>query len=172
MKMPRPARRVYRTLRPGWGSRGGSCWRAIRQGIANWKLIEADERWEQVTVAAPRLVNSNIGSKDFPMPQKTHSEGSRAAASWLRAASWASNSVGESNRAPSADVCGSRSFPSRLTTVTPVGNRQGRNFPSYRNFAYSASASFRIGISGSASFQRVKSSRYAAPLLSTSPSKA
>src|SRR5580693_2045302 len=70
MKMPRPARRVYRTLRPGWGSRGGSCWRAIRQGIANWKLIEADERWEQVTVAAPRLVNSNIGSKDFPCLRK------------------------------------------------------------------------------------------------------
>jgi hypothetical protein len=42
------------------------CWRATRQGIANWKLIEADECWEQTTLAAPSLVESYVGSIDFP----------------------------------------------------------------------------------------------------------
>ena len=59
------------------------------------ETLEADERWEQATVAAPslvNLVNSDIGSKEFPMPRKTHSESCRAAAYWLTA-SWASNSA-------------------------------------------------------------------------------
>ena len=156
MKMPRPARRVYRTLRPGWGSRGG-----------------ADERWEQVTVAVSPPSQLQHRIERFPhASEKLIAKAPAQRPPGCGLAAGRRTRRGASNRAPSADVCGSTSFPSRLTTVTPVGNRQGRNFPSYRNFAYSASASFRIGISGSASFQRVKSSRYAAPLLSTSPSKA
>jgi hypothetical protein len=40
------------------------------------------------------------------------------------------------------------------------------------SFAYSALASFRMGMSGSASFQRAKKSWYAARLLATSPESA
>ena len=36
------------------------CRRATWQGIADWKLIAADERWEQATVAAPSFADGDI----------------------------------------------------------------------------------------------------------------
>ena len=102
MKNPRPARRVYGTVLSGWRSRGGICWRATRQRIADRKLIEADERREQATTPALGVTESNIGSIDFLMPQKTHNEKRRVAASlFFCAAHWASNSTG--GRYPSAE---------------------------------------------------------------------
>jgi hypothetical protein len=47
--------------------------------------------------------------------------------------------------------------------------RRGRTFPGYWSFAYSALAAFRMGMSGSASFQRVTKSRYALRALTVSP---
>ena len=102
MRKPRPARRVYCTVVSGWRSKGGRCWRATRQGIADRKLIEADERRVQATTPAPGVTESNIGSIDFLMPQKTHNEKRRAAASlFFWTANWASNSTG--GRYPSAE---------------------------------------------------------------------
>src|ERR1039457_624862 len=48
----------------------------------------------------------------------------------------------------------------------------GRTFSCYCSFAYSALASFRMGMSGSASFQRVRKSWYAVFALAVSPERA
>src|ERR1019366_1632748 len=49
------------------------CRRATRQGIADWKLIAADERWGgDHGLPLPAVAGSYIGSINFLMPQKTH----------------------------------------------------------------------------------------------------
>jgi hypothetical protein len=69
-----------------------------------------------------------------------------------------------------------RSSPERDLSVTAwlrklrANSKQpGRTFPFYCSFAYSALACFRMGMSGSASFQRVKNSWYALRALAVSP---
>jgi hypothetical protein len=57
------------------------------------KLIEADERWGQA-FPVPGVFRSKHRIDRFPIPQKTHQESCRAAASTVCAASWASNSAG------------------------------------------------------------------------------
>jgi len=56
-----------------------------------------------------------------------------------------------------------------LLGSTAVAQGSGRRTRGYCSFAYSALASFRMGMSGSASFQRVKKSWYAALALAVSP---
>ena len=80
--------------------------------------MSAGGRQTSLLPALPsRLVKrrqSYIGSKDFPMPQKTHSESCCAAASSWLAANWASNSGARqaaSARAPSARVGGYKLLP-------------------------------------------------------------
>jgi hypothetical protein len=53
---------------------------------------------------------------------------------------------------------------------TPIRSKRRRNF--HCSFAYSALASFKIGMSGSASFQRAKKSWYAVCALALSPASA
>ncbi len=57
------------------------------------KLIDADERWGQVQLLLPEFLIPHRIDR-FPMPQKTHRESCRAAASTVCAASCASNSAG------------------------------------------------------------------------------
>jgi hypothetical protein len=71
-----------------------------------------------------------------------------------------------------------RRFQGRVNLATRmpgsrfVGNRTPKVNSAGYNFAYSALALFRIGISGSASFQRVRKAPYAAFALALSPDKA
>jgi hypothetical protein len=58
------------------------------------QLIEADERWGQVTQPVPSVFPLQHRIERLPMPQKTHKESCRAAASKVCAASCASNSAG------------------------------------------------------------------------------
>ena len=58
------------------------------------KLIEADERWGGHN-SCPGVFLSKHRIDRFPMPQKTHRESCRVAASTVCAASCASNSAGE-----------------------------------------------------------------------------
>ena len=62
------------------GNSGRLRWRATRQGIAGWRLIDADERREWARLPLPAF-SFHIGSIDFPMPRKTHPTSRRVAAS-------------------------------------------------------------------------------------------
>ena len=77
MKSSQPARRFYSILGIGWRSEGGPCRSANRQGIASWKLIQ--------TMSAGVVWSDHafIEWIDFPMPEKTHNESCREAASLL-----------------------------------------------------------------------------------------
>ena len=88
MKIPRPAKRLYRILGTGWRSGDGPCWRATRQGIASRKLIQT------MSGGVGRKVGAPIGWKDFLMPEKTHRGSCREAASFLFCARFRSNSAG------------------------------------------------------------------------------
>ncbi len=81
-------------MNASWRSGGERCRSATRRGIANWKLIET---MSGGAAARPFPNQSNhIGLKDFPMPEKTHTESCREAASvqFLVTSRFASNSVG------------------------------------------------------------------------------
>jgi hypothetical protein len=58
------------------------------------QLIEADERWGQVTKPAPSVFPPQHRIERLPMPWKTHKPSCRAVASTVCAASCASNSAG------------------------------------------------------------------------------
>ena len=64
-------------------------------------------------------------------------------------------------------------FLPRLRPLAEILGRTRANVnaapPDYCNFAYSAFACFRMGMSGSASFQRVRKSSYALLALAVSP---
>lgn len=72
MQKNRPAIRLWRKMIYGWRSGGGSCWRAIRRGIASWKLIETMRSGAALTPFPDRF--KQIGSKDFPMPENSSSK--------------------------------------------------------------------------------------------------
>src|ERR1022692_4021304 len=59
-----------------------------------------------------------------------------------------------------------------MSSVIAKAAAAGQYFAAYCNFAYSALACFRMGMSGSASFQRVKKSRYAVLDFAVSPDRA
>src|SRR5580693_4397779 len=60
----------------GWRSGGGLCWRATRRGITSRRLIETMGRGAGFG-RLPVLQKLPIGSKDLPMPEKTHSRSRR-----------------------------------------------------------------------------------------------
>ena len=81
-------------MNAGWRSRGERCRSATRRGITNRKLIETMSRGAAISLLLGR--SHHIGSKDFAMPEKTHRESRREAASLqlLATTRLDSNSVG------------------------------------------------------------------------------
>ena len=76
----------------GWRSGSGPCWRAICRGIASWKLIETMRPGAAVTPFPDRF--KQIGSKNFPMPEKTHPVSCRVTASFRCVMRLAEDSAG------------------------------------------------------------------------------
>ena len=54
----------------------------------------------------------------------------------------------------------------RRPSGMPITRSDGRGCPNYCNFAYSAFACFKMGISESASFQRLRKRRQKLPIIS------
>src|SRR5947209_341853 len=91
-------------MNAGWRSGSERCRSATRQGIANRKLIEMMSRGAADLSFPDR--SHHIGSKDFPMPEKTHTESCREAASLpsLPATDWPRTRKAADSPRPSAVV--------------------------------------------------------------------
>src|SRR3954447_7343937 len=57
-------------MNAGWRSGGERCRSATHRGITNRKLIETMSRGAAISPFPDQ--SNHIGSKDFPMPEKTH----------------------------------------------------------------------------------------------------
>src|SRR6266566_9813818 len=82
------------------GSGGELCWRATRQGIPGWKLIETMAAGADHKIGPPPVPETDIGSIDFPCLKKLIF-GASAKAAQSGAPPCSSNSTGV--RYPSAE---------------------------------------------------------------------